>query len=184
MIVKIEAHPKQPDLIVVHAGPDTAELMGRFQPARWQPKAKAYWLPATHLDAFVRHLDRAGATFVDERGSGGAVGPLPECTHCGHPVRRGVEPRFCPGCGAPWTPVVHEAEHMPGAVRTTCLRCTREQRGRFERCMNCGDLMPAPVAAGPRPVIVERPREHLDEPVTVGQVLDEQQLPLDPQETR
>lgn len=181
-IIKIEAHPKQGDLVVVHAGPDAAALMGRFQPARWQPKTRTYWLPTSHLDAFTRYLDHEDATLVDERGTGGAVGPLPECTGCGQPARRGVELRYCPTCGEPWAPVVHAAEHMPGGIRTTCLRCCREQHGRLTRCGNCGELMPPPATSAPRPVITGPVHTHLDEPVSVGQVLDDQQLPLDAQE--
>lgn len=182
-VVKIEAHPKQANLIVVHAGPDSAAMMGGFQPARWQPKAKAYWLAVEHLEAFQRYLDHHGGTLVDERATGGAVGPLPECQACGQPARRGVELRCCPACGATWAPVVHEAAHMPGAIHTTCLRCGRDQRGRHARCGNCGELMPEPIAAAPRPVITGPAHTRLDDPVPVGQVLDDQQLlPLDAQE--
>lgn len=183
MIVKIEAHAKQHDLVVVHAGPDAAALMGRFQPARWQQKAKAYWLPTSHLDAFTRYLDHEGATLVDERGTGGATGPLPECTTCGLPARRGVELRYCPGCGAPWAPVVHEAEHMPGGARRTCLRCTREQRGAAARCGNCGEFLPPLAVDPPRPLLVETVREQLADPVHVGRVLDDQLTIDTPEET-
>lgn len=31
--------------------------------------------------------------------------PLPECVDCGHPVSRGADPKKCPGCGLPWSPL-------------------------------------------------------------------------------
>jgi hypothetical protein len=184
-IIKIESHPTRGDLLVVHAGPDASAVMGPFGPARWQPKSRAYWMPAKDLESFVRHLDREGATLVDERATGGGPsGPLPECRHCGQPARRGVELRHCPDCGGRWEPVVHASGIGDDAARTTCPHCGRAQAGNFPRCQHCGQMMPVRDVTTVRPVIPARPKTTLADPVTFGQVLagtdPDGQLPLVP----
>ena len=189
MIVKLRKHPKHDAMCILETPPDLAHTMGLFGPARWSAKDRGYLIEAEQIDNLETFLRLNGQhRLLDERDAGDqrsvALGPLPECRHCGQAAHRAADLRFCPDCGAPWDPVVHTAAHRPGTLRSTCLRCNRTQTAGLTRCGNCGELMPPPVAAGPRPLIVETVREQLTDPLTVGQVLDDQQLPLDPQETR
>lgn len=186
MIIRLTAHKTSQDVVVVHAGPELAEFMGRFGFARWQPAAKAYWVEVAHLDTFRRDADRQGHTLVDDRAKGAEperfVGPLPECSACGQPASRKAAEALerCPGCGAAWRPVVHDPE-VGGlaAPRVECEICGRRQKAGFAYCGGCG--APAKTAPGgaPRPVIPDAGRERLEHPVTVGQVIDEAQLDLD-----
>lgn len=190
MIVKLRRHPKHDAMCVLETPPDLAHTMGLFGPARWSAKDRGYLVEAEQIDNLETFLRLNGQhRLLDERDAGDerpvALGPLPECAECGQPAHRAADIRYCPGCGANWDPVVHVAGHRIGALRSTCLRCNRTQTAGLARCGNCGELMPPPIAAAPRPVITGPAHTHLEHPVSVGQVLDEQQLPLDaPEATR
>jgi hypothetical protein len=184
-IVRIEHHPKQPNLLVVHAGPDAGPMMGGFGPARWQAKSRAYWIPTPDLEKFIRYLDLKGATLVDERAVGGPSGPLPECRACGQPAKRGAELRFCPACRARWEPVVHASAIDDDTARAHCPTCGRAQAGNFDGCQHCGQVMPVRDVTAVRPVIPARPKTALADPVAFGQVIEgtdpDGQLPLAPE---
>lgn len=187
MIVKLRKHPKHDAMCVLETPPDLAHTMGLFGPARWSSKDRGYLLEADQVDNLETFLRLNGQhRLVDERDAGEtravALGPLPECGTCGQPAHRAADLRCCPTCGATWNPVVHVPTHRVGALRSTCLLCHRTQAAGLTRCGNCGELMPPPITAAPRPVITGPAHTQLDEPVSVGQVLDDQQLPLDAQE--
>lgn len=174
MILRLTAHRTSRDVVVVHAGPELADFMGAFPAARWQPQAKAYWLPVEQLDAFGRYARIKDHTVVDDRAKGAEAekftGPLPECSACGQPASRQTSLALtrCPACGAPWRPHVADAPTAATgwAPKVECVSCGRKQRAGWGFCGGCGTVMPAPEPPGPRPESVPRPR--LAEPALFG----------------
>lgn len=67
-IIRITAHPTDPNIVSVHAGPSLANTMGRFEPARWDRDGKTYLIHVDVLDAFSRYCHVVGIYLVDERG--------------------------------------------------------------------------------------------------------------------
>lgn len=182
MIVKITAHRTSTDVVVVHAGPELAEFMGAFPAARWQPAAKAYWLPVEQLDAFGRYARIKDHVLVDDRAKGPAekfTGPLPECTACGQAAGRAqaLALNRCPRCGAVWRPVTH-TDAGPVATRVECPGCGRRQHVGFAFCGGCGAPMPSAPAPGPRPPHVPRPK--LEEPALFGDLAEDVAAGLEP----
>lgn len=181
MIVRITTHGRTKGVVLVHTPPDLAHAMGLFQPARWSPKANAYLLGEEHLGAFRRHLGRHDAQVVDERSDGvddveKFAGPLPECSACGQAATRqqALALNRCPGCGAAWRPVVHQLTGPAATYVVECPVCGRRQRAGFAFCGGCGAPAEPPPPAAPRPLLPEPERARLEDPVTVGQVLDDQ----------
>lgn len=173
MILKLTAHKTSQDVVVVHAGPELAEFMGRFAPARWQPSSKTYWVEAQHLAGLFRLAEIERQTIVDERSKGPAVekftGPLPECDHCGQVVARSASPSFCPACGRPWVATVITYRSADMTPRSTCTGCEREQVGAFGYCTACGGAM-VRLPVGKRPDHVERPK--LGHPLTLDDAIE------------
>ena len=165
MIIRLTAHRSSQDVVVVHAGPDLADFMGRFAFARWQSQAKAYWVEITHLSTFWREAERCGHTLVDDRAKSPEAekfsGPLPECGNpeCRLPALRKVSDvmKFCPACGADWAPTIPAFTPAGLAVRGECADCGRTQAGGFTRCSACGGLI-VQVVTGKRPDHVPRPK--------------------------
>jgi hypothetical protein len=174
MILRLTAHRTSTEVVVVHAGPELADFMGAFPAARWQPQAKAYWLPTEQLDAFGRYARIKDHTIVDDRAKGPEAekftGPLPECSACGQPAPRQAALALtrCPACGAAWRPVVADAptSSTGWAPKVECPACARTQRAGWAFCGHCGAPTPPPGPPGPRPESVERPK--LAEPALFG----------------
>jgi hypothetical protein len=64
--------------------------------------------------------------------------PLPECSDCGHPVRRGEAPKKCPGCGLPWTPLQHDPvqpERLTADEVETFAQLARRHAGDIRRML-------------------------------------------------
>lgn len=177
MILRLTAHRTSTEIAVVHAGPELGEFMGAFPAARWQPTAKAYWLPVEQLDAFGRYARIKGHVLVDDRKEADEAekftGPLPECASCGQvaPRRAALTLKFCGACGQEWSPVTPSYRGVDAATpRSACTVCEREQPGAFPFCTACGGRV-VRVATGKRPDHVPRPK--LTEPKLFGEVAAE-----------
>lgn len=163
MILRLTQHRTSQDVVVVHAGPELAEFMGRFAPARWQASSKAYWVEAQHLGGLFRLAEIEGHTIVDDRRKGAEpekfTGPLPECSECGFAAtrQRSLALQRCPGCGVVWRPRTHQpGTSGPVAARVDCVTCGRSERVGLGFCGGCGTPLPAPVCA-PRPAELAAP---------------------------
>lgn len=112
-VVRITRHPGGPDQVLVHAGPDLREVMGKFPAARYVPDHRAFELAAKLLEPFTQLLRHYKVPMNDARvdqtqSAPPPFQPLPECSGCGTPYRREVADglRSCTECGlvSPWLP--------------------------------------------------------------------------------
>lgn len=170
----INAHPTDPDIIVLRTPPDMASEMGRFAPARYDPQTRAYILLAEHVDALRKFATRSGIHIVDQRQA--PPGPrtqMPECTNCGQPAKLNAQPDWCPACGERWKPMFAEG-HNGSGVRLECRACGHRQTTAFRWCGKCGAAMPEPPKGG-KPLTLDRPK--LTAPKPLAQTIVET-LPL------
>lgn len=169
-IIRITSHKRDQMLVWLHTPPGLAEQMGKLEGAHYDPVERAYLLHRDNLgalDAFARYT---GLHVVDQRTSTGGTGPSPqECRSCAQPASYATPPSYCPACGQPWTPVPPPGGDPHRPTLTGCRQCGHAQNGRFRHCGQCG----APMAYGPTETKPEPTREHLDEPMALGDAIRE-----------
>lgn len=66
-IIRITRHPNDPNIVLLHTQPGIAEIMGRYEPARWDTGHKAYLLHTEHLDSLTRFAHAVDLYVLDER---------------------------------------------------------------------------------------------------------------------
>jgi hypothetical protein len=52
-LIRLRPHPADAQLVDVLAGPECAQLMGRYQPARYEPARRCYVVHAEDMDTFM-----------------------------------------------------------------------------------------------------------------------------------
>lgn len=150
-VVTIRQHPTEPDVVYLCTPPDMASTMGGFGPARYVGNAPpisgaSYAITADDLPRFRVYCTNRSVQLIDGRDSTpatrpwGRQQPLPECSHCGQPARRGARLTHCPNCGAPWDAIELGAPYAqqgngPGI---TCLSCGSVTAAGFTHCTHCG----------------------------------------------
>lgn len=152
-LVTIQTDPSDPSVLYLGTDPSMSAVMGGFGPARYMRngpvKGASYVIAADDLPRFTVYCANRSVRVVDKREAEArpeartrppwAERPLPECSHCGQPVARGVSPSFCPNCGATWDAV----EVMPSTTRhvepgRVCLSCGASTPAAFAHCTSCG----------------------------------------------
>jgi hypothetical protein len=113
-VVTLQYDTRDTTVVYLSTDPDMAHTMGGFGPARFvgrNPPIRgvSYVMALDDLPRFRVYATNRGIRVVDTPTRPGPrppwmERPLPECTHCGQPVRRGAQPTHCPNCGAPWDP--------------------------------------------------------------------------------
>lgn len=161
--------------IAVPPDPNAHKFMGRFEAARRTDSGR-YALPADQADNFAKFALLASWQVTDQREQANheALGPLPECVHCGQPAKRFDDhekrtphqpPKFCPDCGAPWESRIVKVVEQDLHATQTCQACGHTQLGAFPRCSNCGAEL-----APPEPLAVPQ-RPNLPDPVPVAETV-------------
>ncbi len=185
----IKAHPRSDDVVLVQMPSGTAKAILE-RPGRpdlfWDASRKAWRLATVNVDSLVQILRQIGVVFTDEREPDAPVStgparhrPLPECRSCQTPVRRGsTTAAYCAGCGAPVDVIELSVEDVTGArVTSECVRCRRTQPGAFPYCSTCGATMPPREEMTVRVPRVPASRPQLEDPVTVGELVEQLALP-------
>lgn len=149
-IVTLKVAPSDPLLVYLCTPPDMATTMGGFGPARYvgntPPIAGASYVISTEdLPRFQVYCTNRGVQVLDSRSTSkahrpyGREAPLPECTHCGQPARRGTHLEHCPNCGAPWFPIELGAPYaQPMWDTRVCDQCSSSTPSGYSHCVNCG----------------------------------------------
>lgn len=151
-VVTLRTDPANPTVVYLCTPPDMASTMGGFGPARYvgnnPPVAGAsYAITAEDLPRFTVYAANRSVAVVDNRAGPayttrrplGREAPLPECTHCGQPTRRGTRLQHCPNCGAPWEPIEVGAPYSRNVdTHTTCGTCGHHTPAGYSHCTHCG----------------------------------------------
>lgn len=176
--VIIRTHDESTQLVYLDTSPELAQIMGRYQPARYIGKrGAAYVLAQANLGTFADFLAHHGIELLDQRGQvdssrpAGRDRPLPECGSCGQPAQRGALLRHCPACGARWQPIEPQDSSRPEALVVSCPACDGQQVAGMRYCQRCGHELPALQAQ-----LVQLRRRQLQDPLPLGQALAELEL--------
>lgn len=151
-VVTLRDTPTDPAVVYLCTPPDMASTMGGFGPARYvgnhPPVAGAsYVINAEDLPRFRVYATNRSVAVVDNRGTEdtrrnrpyGREAPLPECVHCGQPVRRGTRLDHCPNCGAPWQAIEVGAPYSRNVdTHDTCTTCGSHTPKGYSHCTHCG----------------------------------------------
>lgn len=170
MIIRLTRHSFDEQIAVMHTPPELNAHIAKLPDARWSPVDRAYIIEITALPglhAFAAHI---GARIVDERTQPTAgVRTLPhECMYCAQPGSISNPPKFCPDCGATWTPVTPPISADP-VRRHCCTACGHWQTGRFTHCTECSAVMQYKQQTDDRPM--SDVRQH-DEPTQLSTLVD------------
>lgn len=150
-VVTLKHDPSDTTVVYLSTPLDMANTMGGFGPARYVGAnapipGVSYVVARDDLPRFVSYAQHHGVTIVDTGAARRAPrppwseAPLPECTHCGQPARRGAHLEHCPNCGAPWQAVevgTHHPDHHPG-LHAKCATCGAYTPVGFAHCTHCG----------------------------------------------
>lgn len=150
-VVTLKQHPTDADVVYLCTPPDMASTMGGFGPARYVGNAPpisgaSYVISSDDLPRFRVYCTNRSVNVIDARGTNtqvrpyGREAPLPECSHCGQPARRGVNLHHCPNCGAPWDPIEVGAPyaHAGNGPHITCDDCQCSTPAGYSHCIHCG----------------------------------------------
>lgn len=152
-LVTMRADPNNDGVIYLCTDPGMSGIMGGFGPARYVGNTPpvigaSYAIAADDLPRFRVYCTNRAVKVLDAREVGNAVPrarpswadrPLPECSHCGQPVARGVTPSFCPNCGAVWDPVeIGPGPHRHEVPARECSSCGSRTAAAFTHCTSCG----------------------------------------------
>ena len=184
-LIVIRLHHADPKLVTLDTPPELAPTMGRFQPARYSPiRGGSYVMPIEQVENLTVFARFNGLAVSDERHTAPAgariVGPprpLPECSNCGQPAKRGREPTYCPACGKAWDPIEY-VEEAASLTMVECPACQELQRPGFPNCMHCGQALPDDNPTTEHDADGEadqptNPRTQLDDPLPLAVTLDE-----------
>lgn len=173
-LVRITPHPTERDIVILKCSSEVNEAMGLFEPARLAPDLGGYLLFGDHIGALYRWGHFNDIRVVDERGHGnrGPARPPVECRSCGQPGCLTNQPRRCPACGGEWVGIAPPVRTAPRNL-SECPRCRHKQTGTFPFCSHCGTDMPIRVSVVATPVLVDGPREHLDDPLPLSELMPE-----------
>lgn len=151
-VVTLRDTPGNPDVVYLCTAPDMASTMGGFGPARYVGSnppvpGASYVITTEDLPRFTVYAANRSVSIVDNRGQDmprrnqpyGREAPLPECTHCGQPARRGTRLQHCPNCGAPWQAIEVGAPYSRNAdTHVVCDTCHAHTPQGYSHCTHCG----------------------------------------------
>jgi predicted RNA-binding Zn-ribbon protein involved in translation (DUF1610 family) len=151
-VVTLRADPADPGVVYLCTAPGMSSTMGGFGPARYVGNTPpvpgaSYVISRDDLPRFTVYCANRQVSIVDSRTAPsahrpyGREAPLPECLHCGQPVRRGTHWEHCPNCGMPWQVIEVGAPYsQPNRNVTDCQQCGRSTLVGFAHCTHCGEL--------------------------------------------
>jgi len=149
-VVTMKTAPGDPSLVYLCTPPDMSATMGGFGPARYVGNhppviGASYVIEVSDLPRFRVYCANRAVRLVENDTPATrtrppwAERPLPECKHCGQPVARGVNPSFCPNCGAPWEGLELGPSRERHDVPTRqCEACNAQTPNAYTHCMTCG----------------------------------------------